>query len=213
MLSACPAQLNPSPPHWHSSFAASHWPFLAFSAHSVFAIFLLVLSKNCTRERNQGLKEEETETAGKRLQEPEAWKGGQGVKGRAALQLLVTTSSLSPCAADSPGSHCPELSHSPAQTAWGRFLSSLHVSFPCSSCVISFGLENGIPAHQKRKQDAVSYAVRGAPTLRMERTEKQRLREELQRVEQSYWRTVGKDFRKDHSDELWVMNPSHYSSS
>ena len=78
MLSACPAELNPSPPHWHSSFAASHWPFLAFSAHSVFAIFLLVLSKNCTRERNQVLKKEETETAGKPLQEPEAWKRDKG---------------------------------------------------------------------------------------------------------------------------------------
>lgn len=42
--------------------------------------------------------------------------------------------------------------HSPGQMAGGHFLFSCHISWPCSSCVMSFGLENGIPAHVRNKQ-------------------------------------------------------------
>lgn len=45
---------------------------------------------------------------------------------------------------------CRNAPHSPGQAAGRHFLSSPQVSFPCSSWVMSFGLENGIPAREKK---------------------------------------------------------------
>lgn len=58
------------------------------------------------------------------------------------------------------GSLCP-VPHSPGHVAGGHFLSSLQVSFPCSSWVMSSGLENGIPAHREREQGGCRLQTQG----------------------------------------------------
>lgn len=60
--------------------------------------------------------------------------------------------------------HLPRVFLLPGQRSRKHPLPSLQGSAPCSSCVMSFGLENAIPSHKKQTQSDLRLAAKEATT-------------------------------------------------
>lgn len=114
---------------------------------------------HCEREgRTEGGREGERQCYLALLEEP--WEAYR----RAPLSMSEWASSLSAKLLNASHPHLPRVSLLPGQRSRRHSLPSLQGSVPCSSCVMSSGLENAIPSHKKQTQSDLRLAAKEAPT-------------------------------------------------